>query len=262
MSEVGKSAGGKEPEVVVVETPIVETPVAGVVEETPAKVETPVVETPPVVEVKPEDWRDRRIATLTARLREKEAQTPAPAVTPATSEGGTGLTQADVERLANERAGGLAAQAAFNQACNDVALQARKEYPDFDARLGELRRLVDPSDAASVAGYNRFLAVAIETGEAPRILHELGGDLNEAARVLSLPEAKMGIELTKLVMTDPKQVSSAPKPLTPLRGQNAAHATIDPTDAARSDSLSSTEWHRRRQAQEDAKFASRGGARK
>ena len=45
--------------------------------------------------------------------------------------------------------------------------------------------------------YNLFLDTAIETGEGPRLLHELGSNLDEAFRILSLPPTKMAVELAK-----------------------------------------------------------------
>lgn len=207
--------------------------------------EPPTEPTEPPKEPPSQDWRDRRIAQLTARLREEQAKNAKPptADPPATA---PGLTEADVERRAAE----LAATQTFNRMCNDAAQAGRQAYPDFDSKVNELRRLVDVNDPASVAAYNSMLAAAIETGEAPRLLHELGSDLNEASRILALPALKMGVELTRLALGGVAPGGTrAPKPITPVRATGAPHTAIDPTDPDRSDALSTAEWMRRREAQ-------------
>lgn len=205
----------------------------------------PQPEPKPAEPPKSEDWRDRRIAQLTARLREEQAKN-AQTKTETKVETPPGLTEADVERRAAE----LAATQTFNRMCNDAAQAGRQAYPDFDSKVNELRRLVDVNDPASVAAYNSMLAAAIETGEAPRLLHELGSDLNEASRILALPALKMGVELTRLALGGAALGGTrAPKPITPVRATGAPHTAIDPTDPDRSDALSTAEWMRRRNAQ-------------
>ena len=196
-----------------------------------------------------EDWRDKRIAALTARLKAAEntpkAPDPAPDAEPK-------LTQADVERLANERAVALARQADFNARANAAAAEGRKAFPDFDARVKELSKIVDWNNPVERQNYNDFVEAALETGEASKIIYELGGDLNEAMRVLALPPTKRTIELAQRAIGQDPGPSSLPKPMTPVSGKNAGPSEIDPTDAVRADKLSSAEWHRRRQQQIDA----------
>lgn len=219
--------------------------------------EPPTEPTEPPKEPPSQDWRDRRIAQLTARLREEQARN-AQTKTETKVETPPGLTEADVERRAAE----LAATQTFNRMCNDAAQAGRQAYPDFDSKVNELRRLVDVNDPASVAAYNSMLAAAIETGEAPRLLHELGSDLNEASRILALPALKMGVELTRLALGGAAPGGTrAPKPITPVRATGAPHTAIDPTDPDRSDALSTAEWMRRREAQLASRNDNRRGGR-
>lgn len=212
---------------------------------------------PPPVSAEPKsDWRDKRIATLAAqkadlaaRLASYEANPNPPNPPPNPDPNAPTLTQADVDRLALERAQQISAANAFNAQCNEVAKAGKAAYPDFDARLSELQRVVDPNDMASRQMYNMFLSAAIETGRGADIIYELGGDLNEATRIMSLSPVKLGMELAKLSSRDPNNITSAPKPITTLGGRNASHSGIRPDDPDRADTLSTKEWMARREKQ-------------
>lgn len=193
------------------------------------------------------DWREKRIAVLTARLAEERTKNAQPKTT--TTETGDTVPRSEVDRLAGEQARIMAANAAFNQACNDVAIQGRKAYPDFDAKVAELRKLVDPSDPQQAAAYNQFLADVLDTGDGAKIIHTLGSDLNEASRVLGLAGARRGMELVQIVNRAPGEISKLDKPITALRGGGAAHSTIRPDDPERGDSLTTAEWMKRREEQ-------------
>lgn len=204
------------------------------------------------------DWRERRIATLTARLREAQEALAASAkpgasapTDPAAAAAKPALSEAELQARVEERAQALAASKAFNDACNAVATQGREAYgeAEFNGRVAELVKLRDVNDPTSVANYNSFLAAAIETGQAPKLIDMLGRDLNEAARVLALPPVRMGIELARLAERDPEEISKAPKPIKPVGARSAAHTEIDPTDPSRAGQLSTAEWMRRREAQ-------------
>jgi hypothetical protein len=202
---------------------------------------------PPVV-----DWRERRIAQLTAKLREAEAR--ASAVPPAAA----AAPQADLS-LVETRARELAAAQRFNDQCNDAATAGRQEFTDFDTRVNALVQLVDRSDANSVSAYNQFLSAALETGAAPRLIHELGGDLNEASRILALPPVKMAVELARRAMTEPTAVSRTPKPLATVGSRGVSNEVIDPRDSVRADKLSTAAWMERREAQVREQQAKRRG---
>lgn len=194
-----------------------------------------------------QDWRDRRIAQLTARLAEAKTTAAATQVEPPSG----GDDSAKIEKLANERAAQIAAATEFNKRCDTAAELGRTTYGanEFNERVSALQSLVDKSNQQEIFSYTNLLDAAIETGEGPRLLHELGGNLNEAARILALSPARMGIELAKRAAKAPVQVSGVAKPVVPVGTQGRSHDRIDPTDPDKSDNLSTAEWMRRREAQ-------------
>ena len=209
------------------------------------------VEAAPKPEPKPEDWRDKRIAQLTAKLKDAQAK-PKPEDKPK-PEGGE--SEAEINARAEQLAAQRVALDSFNKACAEAAEKGRAEFPDFQSRVNELSRLVDRNDPASVGAYNEFIVAALETGEAPKIIHALGGDLNEAARILSLPPIKRAVELTRLAAKTPAEISKTPKPITPVGSKGPAHTAIDPTDPERADGLSIDAWMARRNEQIKARAA-------
>lgn len=130
-----------------------------------------------------------------------------------------------------------------------MADAGRTQYADFDVRVGKLVGLVDGNDPQAVANYNQFLSAALETGEASRLIHSLGGDLDEASRILGLTPIRMAVELTKMAARPPSEMSNAPRPLNPVGSQGVNNrATFGPDDPS-SDNLSTEEWMRRRNEQ-------------
>jgi hypothetical protein len=152
----------------------------------------------------------------------------------------------------NRRAAAIAAQNEFNRSCNETAAAGRQQFPDFDTRVAELVKTIDQKDPSQVSAYNSFLAAAIETGEGPKLIHALGGDLNEASRIMALSPVKMAIELTKLA-TGATPMTRAPKPVTPVGSRGTSHEAIDASDPERSDKLDTATWMRRREAELAAK---------
>ncbi len=209
------------------------------------------------------DWREARIAQLTARLRESqaalnEARAQAPRQEATGGEAAGSVPAAEVERLAQARAQEIAAATSFNEKCNAVFQEGVAAHEDFQARVNQIRQLINPADAQEAANYSAFLSTAIETGEAVKILHTLGGDPGEAQRILALPPARQALELAKLTLSAEAPLSGAPKPIRPVAGGRAApHTAIDPDDPERADNLSSQEWFRRREAQVKANGARR-----
>ena len=202
-----------------------------------------------------EDWRDKRIAQLTAKLAGFRAAgaAPTPAAPVADPSAPPTYTAEDV----NAAAARMVAQQRFVDSCNDAARAGRTAYPnEFDARLGQLKQLVDGNDPAEAAAYNTLLGALIETGEAPRLLYELGGDPNNAAKLLGMAAqspVKLAVELTKMAMKKGEaEPSRAPKPITPIQS-SITRNPIDPTDKAKADTLSTAEWMKRREADVAAK---------
>ena len=207
------------------------------------------------------DWKDKRIAQLTAKLREVEKapkalpQAPSPGVV---AMPGTPEFQALVDTEVNKKAGAIAQIQAFNQACDATAAEGRKNWQDFDSRVANLQKLIDGNNPAEVQLFNNFLLAAIETGEGPKVIYELGGDLNEAHRIIALPPIKMGVALAKLSIGQgpAREISNAPKPIKPV-GSTNTNVEARPDDPDQGDRLSTEEWMKRRNAQMDQKFARR-----
>ena len=205
--------------------------------------------------VKTEDWRDRRIAQLTAKLRESEAtKAKAPTVDPAVAPQ-PALTEAEIQQRVRQQV----AQDEFARRCNDAVAAGRGEYADFDSRTNEIRSIVNPTDVSEVTAYNRLIEATLDTGEGPRLLYELGGNKNEAARLLELAQSnptRLGIEVARLAAKQSEaEPSKAPKPLTPIGGRGGSHEQIDPKDAERADRLDTKTWINRRQAEVDKRRA-------
>lgn len=225
---------------------VADPPVAAVVEP-PVVVEPPAVVPPVPVKPDPNAWKDARIAELSAKLRDTRALLAAKP--PAEGGSEAPLAEAEITR----RAEAIAQARKFNDDCNAVAASGRTEFGAevFNARVSELQSLVDPGDPSSQLAYNRFLEAVIETGEGPKIIHELGSDKNEALRILSLSPVKMGIELAKLSLRPPPEpVSAAPRPITPLTKKGESTVPIDPADPTKADQLPIAEWMKRREAQD------------
>lgn len=218
-------------------------------------------ETPPPTTEPVQDWRDKRIATLTRRLRElQEKGPPAPAPAPAAQPAAPLSPPTDLDALVNQRAREMAAVQDFNRRCDETALAGRTTFgeAEFNGRIDNLRKLVDNTDPQSVQTYNSLLMAALETGDAAKVLFDLGADLNEAQRVLSMSPTKMAVELTRKAAMPTPDVSRAPKPITPVSTRPGSHERIEPDDADRSDNLSTAEWMRRREAQVAARRQANG----
>lgn len=198
-------------------------------------------------------WERDRIRTLTARLHEARAQLAAVAKPQAVEGTQPQLTQADVEA----RAAQIAAGQAFNDACNVVANRGRQDFGEaqFNARIRDLASLQDPGNPQQ---YNTFLEAAIATDEGAKVLHALGGDMNEAARIMALSPMKMAAELTKIALREVKPISQAPKPIQPLASKNASATVIEPDDPQRGATLDTASWMKQREAQVKAQREVRG----
>jgi hypothetical protein len=98
--------------------------------------------------------------------------------------------------------------------------------------------------------YNLFLEAALETGEADGIIHRLGGDLNEATRILALPPVKMAMEVGKIgdQLGGGKEPSKAPKPIRPV-GSSSPTTSAKPDDPEHGHEMKIDDWMKARNAQ-------------
>src|SRR5215467_9688737 len=230
---------------------------------------------PPSADAPPAtDWRDRRIGEQQQRLRERNARIAQLEAELNVARGGQPPTQpppgngqgyqqqqpnqptftgppGDIQRQINEAAAALAAGQEFTRRCNEVAEAGRKVYNNFDQRVQRLVGLVDGNDQQQVQAYNNFLSAAMETGQATRLIYDLGGDLNEASRIMAMEPVKMAVELTRLsARVTTTDQTGAPRPLTPISsGVQGQRASIQPDDPDSADNLSTEDWMARREEQ-------------
>lgn len=214
------------------------------------------------------DWRDRRIGEQQQRLRERNAriqeleaqlqqlsgQAPQPQGQPGQGQQygqpPSPYGQGDIQRQINEAAAQMAATQEFTRRCNEVAEAGRRSYGNFDQRVQRLTGLVDANDTQQVRQYNDFLSACMETGQASRLIYELGGDLNEASRIMAMTPVKMAVELTRMSSRPGTESSNAPRPLAPVASSAQSNrALIHPDDPEGADTLSIEEWMRRREEQ-------------
>lgn len=204
------------------------------------------------------DWKDKRIATLTARLNAKNTAAPAEPAKPLDP-------TADFNRRVAEEAQRLAPQLTamqkFDEACLVAVTKGKEEYGDkeFVGAVNALRSIVDETDAASQATYTDLIESALETGAAPAIIFDLGSNLDEAQKLFDMSPKRRAVELTRkaAALGGAAESSTLPKPIVPVESRGARHEAISPSDPARSDNLSTADWMARREAE----IKTRSGAR-
>jgi hypothetical protein len=172
---------------------------------------------------KKEPWFQKRIGELTRAkyeaLREAEqAKAEARELREQTERIQRGEQTSGVPVTAvHEVARQMLAEQQFNDACNKVYETGVAEFPNFQATLANLH----------LVGVNReFLELTASSDAGAKLIHHLGTDLDEAARIVSLPPLQMARELTKLELklsqTKAKPVSNAPAPITPISAASAS----------------------------------------
>lgn len=216
------------------------------------------VEAKPAPEPAPKkDWREDRIATLTAKLNEERDKNaalaaaakapPVPAPAPQAGE-----SPAEFEARVQRRAAQIAQQEAFNTKSDAIATAARETYgaSEFNARLTNIQSTINQRDPIEVQAYARLMATALDTDDPGKVIFLLGEDPSRAANVLAMSPTKMALEVAKLAIAEPPEVSRAPKPLTLVEANGQAdRIEIDPSDPTRADKLSTKEWMARRAKQ-------------
>lgn len=162
------------------------------------------------------------------------------------------LTEEEVERRAVERAKEIARVNEFNKACNNIVEIGKRDYKEeWDAAVQNLNMV----GALGKDVPTTFLENAIELRDPHKVLHYLGTNIEEGARIAQLPPTRMAMELARVEAAlgnppvEPKPpVSKAPAPVIPVGGQakNAAPPSLDDPD------LSADEWYalRAKQLQE------------
>lgn len=144
----------------------------------------------------------------------------------------------EIDRLATEKAKDIASkqvsEARYVESIDHIWNTGLKEFPDFgDA--------VDNLNGAFGEKFSNILPVFTEALDNPhKVMHHLGDNLDEAARILSLSPAKQIAELTKLeaaLATKAKPISKVSAPIKTVdSGKGKADPSLD------SDKLSTAEW--------------------
>lgn len=200
------------------------------------------------------DWKDDRIAKLTHDLNEarRAAAAPPPVQKPGESEADF---NARVDAAASAKATQIAAQADWDRQCNAVADAGRKEFPDFNERLGRIQATVNGQDPAEVATYNEVISAAIETGQGHKVLYALGADPAEYQRLMKLNPVKRAMEIGAMSqrLVNDKEPSGAPKPITPIGSSGEHYEGIKPDDPTRGTKLPLKEWMKQREEQARAR---------
>lgn len=219
----------------------------------------------PKGEEKKADWKDKKIAKLTARLREAQQKPAAEAapVAPAPGDAPAAPLQPtdQFNKMVQQEAAKQRAAEEFSKKCDAEAAAGKALYGDkeFNDRLAALQTLIDQNSPEEATNYFRFINAALETGKAKDIIFQLGEDLDQADRILGMNDVKMGVTLARMADSieapTPEAVTGAPKPITTVGGRSGDRNPIDPTDGARADQLSTAEWMKRRNAQVDARKA-------
>lgn len=202
-------------------------------------------------------WEQRRINTLTrqkheaerrAALAEQAAEHFRRAKEAPAGEAPEGEAQvAALKEQFSSAVDAAAAKRQFDAECTQIYNAGMGELQGFDARLRNF---------SQVGGLNPVLIEAVmESASGPgapkahRILHELGGNLDEAARILELPPVRMAAAVAKFAASlreEGKRVTSAPAPIKPITPA-ASSAEKDP------EKMSPQEWRVWREEQIAAK---------
>lgn len=109
----------------------------------------------------------------------------------------------------------------FNDRSNEVYQAGKADHPDFDVSLKNLGML---------GATPEFFKSIVELDDAHKVLHALGSNPEEAARILALSPLKQGRELERLAAKPApamakKPVSNAPEPISARVDGSGSKAT-------------------------------------
>ena len=106
---------------------------------------------------------------------------------------------------------------------NDLNTRADQVYSAGKEKFGDWVDNVGNLVAMEVMT-PQFVEAAMATGAPVDVIHHLGADLDEAARISALPPVRMGVELARIAAQSnapaPKRaISGAPSPIEPVNGR-------------------------------------------
>lgn len=199
----------------------------------PAEVVASTTAEPVAEEIKKTPWFQTRIDHLTREKHEarREADdlrrqlTERASAPNETQNLGSQIDPVSIQRMADERANQIVKEQNFNQACNRVYDSGKKELgADFDAAIQNFNML------GGLSSHPALVEAATLLPEGHKILHHLGTNLEEAARIISLPPMQMALAISDIqskVRTS--NISSAPAPIKPL-GSSGSTSTVQGPD--------------------------------
>ena len=158
---------------------------------------------------------------LRQRLEEVEKRSPAP-------EGERlEIAPQEFEKAVRTQAQELARADRINERCNAIVEKGSKQFSDFSeavATVGTEMPLFEPNGLPTPA-----LEVVLEADNPPALLHYLGKNPNIAAELADLSPTQLARRLDRIErdMKQPRQPSSAPKPLEPVKA-SASPSEPDP----------------------------------
>lgn len=187
-------------------------------------------------------WAQQRINELTyknnqererAEALQKQTETLLAELAAARSKGDgdkEGLSRDEIDRLAAIKAEEIA-NAKLNKARSDdladkVWNAGQKEFPNFAENISNLRN----SFGEKFDNMAPIILEALEGHNVHKVLHHLGDNLDEAARILSMSPAKQISELSRLESSLGKQekpISKAPAPPTTIDGKGKVERRLD-----------------------------------
>lgn len=196
-------------------------------------------------------------AALIAALASAKGDTPPasphsqpqpPAAQPQAPDARQPLQQQDIDKMVQQRAAEIARVQQFNEACNRSYNAGKSEFSDFDEAVRNLGMV----GALGENGNPAFLEIVTEMPEGHKVLHHLGKNLDDAARLVNLPPTKLAVELARLESTlnqpaTPKPISNAPAPVRTIDGKGKAEARLD------DDKLPIDKWMELRRQQKAAR---------
>lgn len=141
---------------------------------------------------------------------------------------GKALTEADIDRIANERATELQRQRSIGTRVTKV-LEAGSKLEGFNAAVDAVAEVVPFTDRKGQP--TPFIEAVLDADDPAAVLKHLGDNPDEAEELADLTPAQLGRRLAKLedrLKQGAKKTSAAPKPLATV-GNNNAGAEPDPS---------------------------------
>jgi hypothetical protein len=152
-----------------------------------------------------EKWEAKREAEELRRQLSQRASEAQPNGAPA-------IDQESLQRMAREQAAQMLKEQTFNDACNRVYESGKKEIgSEFDAAIQNFNML------GGLSAHPDLVEVATAIPDGHKVLHHLGTNLDEAARIINLPPIQKALAIAELSgKLKNKPISAAPAPIKPI----------------------------------------------